>query len=293
MRFSIFDTEFHIYLIVPIIKQIVVHYPTGLEPLHGKSYYRQYEHWPIDLSDYMYIFDVKVYDGPGILSPLVAPVCNTTTENCTCYLSSYQGLVKYRMPIPSNFKTGDGWNYFENQMPDNHSEEVGIIWTSNMVFNSSTNCLHQGQNTHFESKSGICWSRSFPNLVTVHTMVFKGYDMHIDSREPCLYGGLFILLYDPQTQMFLAPSMSNPNLEMICWSINSEIVLPVRTRPPFSTQIVIVFTSFKGYSSGYVDLTISQDTDCSGSNYVKPFHFKCGGPFWHGIGIHTGKIRGK
>ena len=116
-----FDTEVHIYLTAHVIRQIVVKHPTAPKSIHGSMdrpsillYNPQYQ-WsdfthPMSSTPLLYMFDMRVYDGPGILSPLIALKCNTTTEYCIYYLSSYQGFFKYRLPIPSSFKTGYGWN---------------------------------------------------------------------------------------------------------------------------------------------------------------------------------------
>ena len=91
--FNFIETEFQISFYATVVQQITLKYPTTPQ----FSRYPFYE----NLTDFSYFLsDVRVYDGPGILSPLDVPTCNTSTEYCTCYLSSYQGFMKYR--IPSN-----------------------------------------------------------------------------------------------------------------------------------------------------------------------------------------------
>ena len=134
--FSLFDTEGHIYLTAHLISQIVVKHPTAPKSIHGMKYNYLYN-WsdfihPTSSTPLISMFNIRVYDDPGILSLLIVPKCNTTIEYCTYYLSSYKGFFKYRLPVSSSFKTGYGWNMSRGR-PRDHSKEQGIIWSSNWV----------------------------------------------------------------------------------------------------------------------------------------------------------------
>ena len=167
--FNFFKTEFQILFHAIIIQQIILKYPTAPQ-LSRRHYYK-------DLPNYIYILsDVRVHDGPGILSPLVVPTCNASTEYCTCYLSSYQGLIKYRIPAPSN--VWNGYIPLPNRY-DEHVREQGILWENNDVLNSTIDCVHQGKDIRFHSQSGICWGQPFHSLIKIHFMVFNGWFKHI------------------------------------------------------------------------------------------------------------------
>ena len=86
-----------------------------------------------------------------------------------------------------------------------------------------------------------------------------------------------LLMYDPETTNDISSRLPNKDLEILCMSIMSKIVLPYRAKSS-SKQMVIMFKTFKGYSDGNVDLTISQDPDCIGPNilHMFPVYGQCG-----------------
>ena len=226
--FNPIKTEFQILFYATVVQQIILKYPTTPQ-FSRDPFYK-------DLPDSFYILlDVRVYDGPGILSPLVVPTCNASTEYCTCYLSSYQGFMKYRIPRPSYVWYGYipiPYRYFK------HVREQGILWENNEVLNSSIDCVQHGKDIHFHSQSGICWGLPFHSLIKIHFVNFNGYDMS-DNLINCGYGGLFILLYKWRGN----PSANN-NPISICSNIDSEIVVPYEVHTP-SIRMVIVFKTFK------------------------------------------------
>ena len=97
-------------------------------------------------------------------------------------------------------------------------------------------------------------------------MNFTGYN-HRDRQigKPCAYWGLFILSYSK----IIDRDKFDENI--ICLSIYSEITLPFKEKNADS-RWVIVFKSFHGYSEGWVDLTIYQDFNCIGMNYIGLTH---------------------
>ena len=222
--------------------------------------------WP----DNFYLLSaVRVYDGPGVLSPLVVPSCNASAEYCTCYLSSYKGFLKYRILAPSNFKDG----YIDTSHVNDVLRQQGILWEGKTVLKNSADCVQQGDSIHFHSKSGICWGQTFHSLINIHSVDFHGYNM-LDRGDPCTYGGLFIFWLTNE----VIPSY-NRDFITICLSTQSEIVLPYRVHTP-SERVVIVFKTFKGYSDGSVHLTISWDPDCIGWNYITDINAQCSGHAW-------------
>ena len=262
--FNFIKTEFQISFYATVVQQIILKYPTTPQ-FSRHPFYK-------DLPDNFYILsDVRVYDGPGILSPLVVPTCNASTEYCTCYLSSYQGFMKYQISRPSNV-----WNGYI-PIPYRYSEHVreqGILWENNEVLNSSIDCVKQEKDIHFHSQSGICWGQPFHSLIKIHFMDFIGYEK-TDNQVNCAYGGLFILLYRWRDK----PRDNNPIT--ICSNIDSEIILPYKVHT-HSIRTVIVFKTFKGYSHGSTDLTISSDPDCIGWNYMSTITSHCAYKWdWH------------
>ena len=121
------ETEFQILFYATVVQQIILTYPPAIQfsrfpPLCG------------NLPEYYFnLSDVRVYDGPGILSPLVGPSCNASTGYCTCYLSSYQGLMKYRISETSSLLNSS----VKHNSCYNHKEDQGILWANNEVLNSS------------------------------------------------------------------------------------------------------------------------------------------------------------
>ena len=135
-------------------KQIKVTYKTSVITWHH----------PFNSSTIQYhVSDVRMYDGPGELSPPVDPRWYEKIKLCTYYLSSYQGLLTYRIPIPSNFKAG-------HKMPQDHFKRQGIRWESKEVLHNSADCIQEEftgstSSMRFQSKSGICWSLPFHTLI--------------------------------------------------------------------------------------------------------------------------------
>ena len=87
--------------------------------------------------------------------------------------------------------------------------------------------------------------------MTIHAMVFKGYDM-VRAYKPCTYGGLFTVMYHPETTYYNPFHQPDRPLVTLCMSIRSTIVLPYRVES-YSKQMLIIFKPFKGYSDGYVE----------------------------------------
>ena len=257
-HFDFFTTEFQILFYAEVARQIILKFPTAPRFSHHSRCK--------DLPHYCYILsDVRVYDGPGILSSLVVPSCNTSKEYCTCHLSSYQDLIKYRIPGPSSFL--DGYN--EYVFCYEYEREQGILWETKEVLNSAIDCVRQGKYIHFHSQSGICWGLPFHSLIKIHFMDFSCYEMS-DNLINCGYGGLFILLYKWRKNNY---GYINKPIA-ICVNIDSEVVLPYEVHTP-SIRMVIVFKTFKGYSHGSTGLTISYDPDCIGWNYMNTNNLQC------------------
>ena len=270
--FSIFSTKFQIYFVTHATNQIVVKYPTTTEALNENDY----QHFPNKIY-LMNMSDVRLYDGPGILSPKIASSCNTTTGYCTCYFSSFLGLLEYRISVPSNFESGYGWHW--GKLSDDHLKQQGIIWSSKLVSTASINCIHQGDSINFNGKSGICLGHPLlHNQVTIHFVHFRGYDTHVVHSQPCSYGGLYVLNVGDH----VAAIDNDKRQRKICLNVSSAIVMP-SNKPPIHHKIrmAIVFKTFKGYSDGSAAFTMFTASDCVGWNRFMLSTYACIFSVWH------------
>ena len=130
---------------------------------------------------------LKIYDGPGSLSPQI------TTRESRITLSSYQGFVKYSTRIHDNITDPNFLNWTGDFQ---YYEEVQHIHYPYMFYHSvkcKLSTVHQLQGT-----SGLCWLHNRPDSIAVHQMTFTGVNMlrHSPSSitPTCQYGGLFVYL---------------------------------------------------------------------------------------------------
>ena len=235
--FSLFKTEFYLHFRTVAYEQIIVTYATTLLKWQRTSKSPKLRY---------YLSDVRMHDGPGTLSPLIVPMCNNMTQKCTYHLSGHLGVLKYRIPMPSNFAAG----YKKiSKMP---LKEHGIVWESIKVLNNSVNCVRQGDSINFQGKSGACWGLPSHSIIEIHAMHLTSYACTYDN-------GLYIYYaYCRGCDTFFE--------QYICISTYSEIRLPSRMES--SSSVIVVFKTFDGYSDGWVNFTIYQDINCIGMNYV-------------------------
>ena len=231
----------------------------------------------------IYIFSLsafsllKIYDGPGSLSPQIP------TRESWVELSSYQGFLKYTTRIHDNIT--DAYTF---------AQTVSIIdplllnWTGNFqyykedeffkdyseLFNNSRKCLystvHQLQGT-----SGRCWLFNRIDSITVHQMTFTGVNMlrHGPSSisSSCQYGGLFVYLVNA----FSNVNDHSLNYVTLCTNVSDKIIFPLNNTDHLDDHndekkdyFIVIFITFEGYSNGYIDLTFGEDQECFGSNII-------------------------
>ena len=202
------------------------------------------------------LFGVQIYDGPGPLSPrLTAKEDSHTCQ--TISLSSYQGFIKYYVPSLRNIIDV----FYDDKILFDKSK---LHWRSTDILDTSKDfddCVHYTNTaTHFRTTSGYCKPQQFHSYLTIHQLRFTGFDTLYDiSAETCHYGGLFILFYPP---------VPNTNgYYRLCSNITATSVLPYVSLVQDS-DILIIFKTFKGYSNGYVDMTIPLEKDCYGRNLL-------------------------
>ena len=215
---------------------------------------------------------LKIYDGPGSLSPQI------TTRESQITLSSYQGFVKYSTRNHDNIT--DAYTFAQTV---SFIDPLLLNWTGDFqyykedrdryavyefMFYDSRNCLllHQLQGT-----SGRCFLLYRYDSITVHQMTFTGVNMlrhSPSSRSPtCQYGGLFVY----QVNAYSTVNDHSLNYVTLCTNVSDKIIFPLNNssyRPYDVDHFIVIFITFEGYSNGFVDLTFSENQECFGSNIV-------------------------
>ena len=193
---------------------------------------------------------VKIYDGPGALSHEIVGT-NAVT------LSSYQAYIRYYTKAQYSIIS-------EYQIATKHSlvRSSHLNWTSIYRFGDTRDCVHYKDiETHFKSKSGQCWPKHYISHYSVHQMEFDGFNMLLHSpyaySTTCEYGGLFIFEQDKSGDL--------TDVRIMCSNTTTEIILPYEQKPGY--RMVIIFVTFPGYSSGFVDLIITKEKNCIGPNH--------------------------
>ena len=238
--FSLFNTEFYVHFETIAYKRLIVMYASTLLTRQHTSNSSKLQY---------FLFDIRMHDGPGTLSPLLVPACNNMTQKCSYHLSGHHGVLKYRIPMPSNFAFG-----YKKMLKINFKDH-GINWESIKVLNSSVDCVRQGDSIHFQGKSGTCWGLTPNNIMHIHALHLSGY--------ACAYGGGLYIFYEQCNGCNVFDE------EYICISIYSEVSVPfLRVHFKSFARLVIVFKTFVGYNDGWVNFTLSQDNNCIGMNYV-------------------------
>ena len=218
------------------------------------------------------LLKLKIYDGPGPLSPEVI------TANSHIELSSYQGFVKYSAMIHD--KIVDAY-----ACANNHSyiNSLYLNWTSNLyrsyrykydktidLYQTSENCLRSNnryESFHLRGTSGRCWLLNVHSAMTVNQMTFTGVNMlrhNPSNRNPtCQYGGLFVVFvrYGPHIKHH------SLNYITICSNISDKTTFPIsKTQNLKYYSVVMIFITFDRYSHGFIDVTMDHDQECFGSN---------------------------
>ena len=183
---------------------------------------------------------MRIYDGPGILSPVIQPEPNTTRPSIL--FSSYKGFVTYY---------------------NNSTCDLFFSWDT-PALNFSDNCKNHGSHRGFKGTYGKCQLLS-SGVLTIHQMQFVGYNMMgYDNNirqfySRCHYGGL-IIITDP---IFIDNRVMPDEYITICSDITSGSIFPIG-----NIRLQLLFITFQGYSSGFIDLTFSRDDVCFGENMV-------------------------
>ena len=205
---------------------------------------------------------MTIYDGPGILSPVVSSGPNNTFLD----LSSYQANIKY-----SNEAHGGIINAYRYANSHSHINSKTLAWT---VMRATKYCdlSHDGVSIRTQRNAACYIDHSI--IITIHHMKFTGINMlhHSSSiayhSATCQYGGLFVLKTPDTTEYFT-----------ICTNVKNRLVIPFTAykgdaRGTLFDWIsegimgMVIFITFPGYSHGFIHLTTESDTDCYGTNFA-------------------------
>ena len=231
------------------------------------------------------LLNLKIYDGPGRLSPDI-----NITMKSQVTLSSYQGFVTYTARIQDNITAA--YVFANNQSSINSSL---LNWISEYSYKGFRNhplflltrksCyMNNKRALHFHGSSGKCFLSSFHGIITVHQMIYTGVNMlrHSPSTTSpsCQYGGLFVFMMNPYSNVL----HHSRNYIAICSNVLSKTIIPV-IRLEHSENLEyhfgVMFVTFKGYSSGFVDLTLQEDKECFGTNVAIARGPSCNNYFNH------------
>ena len=145
-------------------------------------------------------------------------------------------------------------------------------------YEDTGDCFQQGMTTYFRSFSGKCTPQNNFSYFTLHQLTFNGFNSLFHSSDGrhkgCQYGGLFIAQHhSPGT--LNRRGVKNENID-ICSEVRSEVTMPVDSRR--YPHLILIFITFKGYSRGYVDITIPTEEICIGLNTI--YHYNQVSSIW-------------
>ena len=229
---SLYRTEIQLHIMTYMFKQVAVRYSTRLA-------------------------DVQVHDGPGPLSPIVSTYANSTSFR-TAILSSFQGYIIYLILLASKDMI--------------YPKESELSWSSIDIAMSKyfKDCVqYPNVSTVFRTTSGYCHPQRFHSYITIHRLHFSGFDTLYTGgyHESCHYGGLFMVFYSGKTSTSDMHRKRTIRYFKLCSSITSEKTFPFMALKS-RLSMLIMFKTYKGYSRGFVDITIPLEHDCYGQNFI-------------------------
>ena len=200
----------------------------------------------------MLFSQMKIYNGPGILSLNIMTGSNTTRLS----LSSYLGYIVYFALLH-----GNKVNAYYDINNCSYTNSSVLKW-SGIVLESYENCSDIQSFPHYQVRQAtpvkIC-QHIIHGVITINQLTFAGFNMlrhsPSDIFSMCQYGGLFVSKIDyhdkPSDEYF-----------KICSNVTDTKTIPIHYS--VGELNAIVFITFPGYSSGMVDLTFKQDFFCFG-----------------------------
>ena len=236
---SLFRTEIQLYVFTDVFKQIVVKYSNKLT-------------------------SVQIHDGPGPLSPIVRALLNSSYTR-TAVLTSFQAFITYRTSSQCILDA------CHNKIPMLNDSELS--WSSVYIKldKSYKQCMqYPNALTLFSTTSGYCQTQKVHSRMIIHQLLFTGFDTlfqlnRYTESDTCHYGGLF-MVFHPRTKSDLNRKLPKYYLRL-CSNVTEDSNFPHISHADGGT-IFIVFQTFKGYSSGFIDMTIHVENDCYGRNVL-------------------------
>ena len=174
---------------------------------------------------------MTIYDGPGILSPVILNEPNATRVK----LSSYQGYVTYNQwAILTEYSDANNHSHINAQI---------FRWFSRIMVRCQD---FRGNNAVLWSTNQCFWGN---RIATIRQMLFTGYNMlsHSDNNimySGCQYGGFFQVNMNTKRDYF-----------KICSNVTKESSVP----DMYTLGTTYIFITFQGYSSGFIEFVFSED----------------------------------
>ena len=222
---------------------------------------------------------MTIYDGPGILSPIKLSGLNTTFV----YLSSYQGYIRYSGKV--NGRVVTSYTHAQNHSYLNMSS---LSWTCHSKYKR---CYD-----YFNKKVPIQFTCNVAHnkIITIHQMKFSTLNMVRYSSSitsftaSCQYGGLFVM------------NLNGTEYLKVCTDVKKKLVIPYTSTingdgrsDDHNFIIVIIFITFPGYSSGFIDLISGPDQDCYGTNLAISRGPSCNNYYtiWDDSGLYVWDVK--
>ena len=234
---SLFRIEIQLHILTDVFKHIVLRYFSEL-------------------------ISVQIHDGPGPMSPIVTMKTNSSHFR-KAVLTSFQGFITYQtfsVSILDAFRKNTSF-----------LDKSGLRWGSVdiKVGKLVKDCLKSpNEATLFRTTFGYCKAQNLLSHFTIHQLHFTGFDTMFSSKdytESCHYGGLYIVFYPKFSS--LCSGVLPRRYFRLCSNLTSNSTFPILSTED-ELNILIIFQTFKGYSSGFVDITLHVEHDCYGKNFL-------------------------
>ena len=207
--------------------------------------------------------DLKLYDGPGPLSP-IHTIPNNKQFIC---VNSFHAYVQYYM---TSFHESQ-----RNQFVGAKKYQRLLNWSSRRIELSSCPSDDNGGPVEISSsgkKRLSCKVRIFPrehidvmstsrSLLQLHRLRFQGPDTLIPDayNDVCQYGGLYLMHHNEEAGIY-------KEFIRLCSDID-ELDLPATFNAEKEDVLAVIFISFPGYSSSDLHIT-AKSSNCSQKQIV-------------------------
>ena len=214
-------------------------------------------HYKIILSFSPHIFSKPtIHDGPGVLSPTFTWPFPLKLKPIVFNTAAYQAFIKY-----SFMKYGNLFRAYDRAQNNSYINKSYVNWKCDDTDMQVYGADYHGSGFRTKNVSGqhnFRYHLIADTVVTIHQMKFTGFNMmqhssvtrHADS---CQYGGLFVM-HPNGTEYFKS-----------CTNVTRSFTFPIGHK---HDSHYISFITFKGYSSGFIDLMFTVNYECFGMQVV-------------------------